>query len=102
GRNPGREPNVYVATGDSGEGMTHGTIAGMLIRDQILGRENAWATLYDPSRRTLRAALDFTREHLNVVAQYTDWVPSGEVRSVDAIRHGEGAVIRRGFKKVAV
>ena len=31
GRNPGDEPNVYIATGDSGHGMTHGTIAGMLL-----------------------------------------------------------------------
>jgi glycine/D-amino acid oxidase-like deaminating enzyme len=30
GRNPG-DTNVYVATGDSGMGMTHGTIAGILI-----------------------------------------------------------------------
>ena len=46
--------NVYVATGDSGMGMTHGTIAGMLLTDLILGRTNPWATLYDPSRVTLR------------------------------------------------
>ncbi|MGE5927243.1 MAG: NAD(P)/FAD-dependent oxidoreductase [Gemmatimonadota bacterium] len=31
GRNPGDE-HVYIATGDSGNGMTHGTIAGMLSR----------------------------------------------------------------------
>src|SRR6185436_14306774 len=30
GRNPG-DDNVYIATGDSGNGMTHGTIAGLLI-----------------------------------------------------------------------
>ena len=48
GRNPGDE-NVYVVTGDSGNGMTHGTIAGMLITDLIVGNANRWATLYDPS-----------------------------------------------------
>jgi glycine/D-amino acid oxidase-like deaminating enzyme len=37
GRNPG-DSNVYVATGDSGMGMTHGTIAGLLLSDLILGR----------------------------------------------------------------
>jgi glycine/D-amino acid oxidase-like deaminating enzyme len=36
-RNPGDEPNVYIATGDSGAGLTHGTIAGMLLQDLILG-----------------------------------------------------------------
>src|SRR5207237_3024753 len=34
GRNPG-DKNVYVVTGDSGNGMTHGTIAGLLIADLI-------------------------------------------------------------------
>src|SRR5215213_10005274 len=31
GRNPLDDDNVYIATGDSGQGMTHGTIAGMLL-----------------------------------------------------------------------
>ena len=30
GRNPADEKNVYIVTGDSGNGMTHGVIAGML------------------------------------------------------------------------
>src|SRR5688572_20200196 len=71
GRNPG-ERNVYIATGDSGNGMTHGTIAGILLTDLIAGRENAWTTLYDPERKSVRAALEFTRENLNVAAQYAD------------------------------
>src|SRR5437762_880893 len=53
GRNPG-DKNVYVVTGDSGNGMTHGTIAGMLIVDLICDRENPWARLYDPARKTLK------------------------------------------------
>ena len=50
GRNPGDE-NVYIATGDSGQGMTHGTIAGMLIPDLILGIENRWAEAVRPGAR---------------------------------------------------
>lgn len=69
GRNPGDE-NIYIATGDSGQGMTHGTIAGMLIGDLVLGRENHWATLYDPARITARSAIPFLRETVNVAAQY--------------------------------
>ena len=37
GRNPLDSDNVYIATGDSGNGMTHGTIAGMLLTDLIVG-----------------------------------------------------------------
>ena len=54
GRNPGDE-HVYVVTGDSGNGMTHGTIAGILLSDLIGGRDNPWSALYDPSRKTLSA-----------------------------------------------
>ena len=102
GRNPGDEPNVYIATGDSGHGMTHGTIAGLLITDLIQGVENPWATLYDPGRITLRAAKEFARENLNVAAQYADLVTGGEVESEAEVAPGAGAVLRRGLKKVAV
>ncbi len=102
GRNPGDARNVFIATGDSGNGMTHGTIAGMLITDLILGKPNPWKTLYDPSRITLRASADFARENLNVAAQYADLVTGGDIASVDELAPDSGAVIRRGAHKVAV
>ena len=102
GRNPGDE-NVFVVTGDSGNGMTHGTIAGMLITDLICGRENPWAKLYDPSRKTLRPTVvaDYVAENANVVAQLTDYVTPGDESGADKIRAGEGAILREGAKKVA-
>lgn len=101
GRNPGDE-NIYIATGDSGQGMTHGTIAGILITDLIMGHENSWTPLYDPSRVSLRAAKDFLKENLNVAAQYRDLATPGEVQSPDEIRPGSGAVMRQGTHKIAV
>ncbi len=101
GRNPLDSDNVYIATGDSGMGMTHGTIAGMLITDLISGRENPWATLYDPSRVTVRAAGRFAQEAANMAWQYTDWLTPGDVATADRILPGEGAVLRDGFTKVA-
>jgi glycine/D-amino acid oxidase-like deaminating enzyme/nitrite reductase/ring-hydroxylating ferredoxin subunit len=102
GHNPFDQPNVYIATGDSGNGMTHGTIAGQLLTDLILGRDNAWATLYDPRRKTLRAGKEFLRENVNAVAQYTDWLTTGEVASADEVPPGTGAILRRGLTKVAM
>jgi Rieske Fe-S protein len=103
GRNPGNE-NVYVVTGDSGNGITHGTIAGMLIVDLIAGRENPWANLYDPSRKTLkpRVLADYIAENANVAAQFRDYITRGSVKSVDEIKSGEGAILRHGIKKIAV
>jgi Rieske Fe-S protein len=102
GRNPMDKDNVFVATGDSGMGMTHGTIAGILLTDLILGRSNPWESLYDPARKTLRAANEFARETANMVSQYADWLTPGDFSSLEEIAPGSGAVLRRGLKKVAV
>jgi Rieske Fe-S protein len=83
-------------------GMTHGTIAGMLISDLILGRPNRWASLYDPSRKVLRAAGKFVKENANVAAQYVDWLAPGDEAAVDDVAPGTGAIIRDGLKKIAV
>ena len=101
GRNPLDGPNVYIATGDSGQGMTHGTIAGILLTDLIVERQNPWSTLYDPSRKTLRAAGRYLQENLNVAAQYTAWVTAGDVDSTQSIAPGTGAIVRAGLSKVA-
>ncbi len=102
GRNPGDKSHVFVATGDSGHGMTHGTIAGMLISDLILERPNQWEKLYDPSRKSLKSTGEYLKENLNVARQYADYVTPGEVRSEDEIRPGHGAVVRHGLRKMAV
>jgi glycine/D-amino acid oxidase-like deaminating enzyme/nitrite reductase/ring-hydroxylating ferredoxin subunit len=102
GRNPMDKDNVFIATGDSGNGMTHGTIAGLLLCDLIMKRRNPWESLYDPSRITLKALGEFAKENLNVAKQYTDVVLAGDVESPDEIKAGTGAVISRGLQKVAV
>lgn len=102
GRNPLDEPNVYIATGDSGMGMTHGTIAGILLTDLIMGRDNHWAEVYDPARKTVSAIGEFAKENINVAAQYTDYVTPGEVDEEAEVAAGEGALLRSGLTKVAV
>jgi glycine/D-amino acid oxidase-like deaminating enzyme/nitrite reductase/ring-hydroxylating ferredoxin subunit len=102
GRNPLDRENVYTVTGDSGNGMTHGTIAGMLITDLILGRHNVWANLYDPGRVTLRATGEFVKEAVNMAAQFADHLTGGDVEAVEQIARDSGAVIRRGASKIAV
>jgi Rieske Fe-S protein len=102
GRNPGLESHVYIATGDTGMGMTHGTIAGILISDLILDQSNPWSDVYDPSRRPVRAAGKFLKENANVARQYLDWVAPGDEKSVDDISPGDGAIVREGMKKRAV
>jgi nitrite reductase/ring-hydroxylating ferredoxin subunit len=101
GRSSGEE-NVYVATGDCGMGLTHGTIAGLLLTDLIVGRENRWASAFDPGRIAPAAAMNFLRENLNVARQYANWLSPGDVASTDSVARGCGAVMWRGLKKIAV
>jgi glycine/D-amino acid oxidase-like deaminating enzyme/nitrite reductase/ring-hydroxylating ferredoxin subunit len=101
GRNPLDTENVYVCTGESGMGMTHGTIAGMLLTDLIQGRENPWTELYEPSRKTMGAVGTYIAEGINTFAQYRDWLTAGDVKSTDDIVNGQGAIVRRGFSKIA-
>lgn len=74
GRNPMDKQNVFIATGFSGNGMTCGAITGRLLADLILGLENPWVWLYEPSRKTILAAETFARKTLDMAAQYGDWL----------------------------
>jgi glycine/D-amino acid oxidase-like deaminating enzyme/nitrite reductase/ring-hydroxylating ferredoxin subunit len=102
GRNPRDTPNIFIATGDTGMGLTGGALAGMLIRDLMLDVENPWTEAFDPSRKPLTAAVEFIREQADVVAQFADWVTPGEVDDINAIRPNSGAILRQGARKIAV
>ncbi|PYK30848.1 MAG: FAD-dependent oxidoreductase, partial [Verrucomicrobia bacterium] len=74
-----------------------------VIVDLIAGRENRWAKLYDPARKTLepKVIADYVRENANVAAQMTDYVTAGDEPSADKIKNGDGAILREGAKKIA-
>jgi len=93
--------NVYIATGDSGQGMTHGTIAGMLLTDLIQGRKNRWEDLYSPSRVRVKALPGYASENINVAGQYTEYVTAGDIKLEPELKPGEGAIMREGVSKVA-
>lgn len=70
GRNANDKDNVYIATGDSGHGMTHATIAGILITDLIEGKENPWQDIYKPGRINLRASRVFFKVVFGTLLEY--------------------------------
>jgi len=104
GPNPGQE-HVFVATGHSGNGMTYGGVAALLLSDLILSKSNAWLEAYDPSRKpkSTRSLGTFLRENLNVARQYAGWLlGNGDTNQIAQIPRGQGAVLRRGLKRIAV
>jgi len=101
GKNPMDDDNVYVITGDSGNGMTHCTIGAMLITDQIMGRENPWEKLYSPSRVSLRATREYLKENFNVAIQYADWLDPKFKNNLESLENDSGVVFRKGGKMMA-
>jgi Rieske Fe-S protein len=98
---PGHE-NVFVVTGDSGHGLTHGTIAGILLPQLIQHRKHPWSRVYAPNRTRLHALGTLASEAARSNAPYADWVRGGDVDAIDDIKPGHGATIRKGVHVLAV
>ena len=50
-------PGLYVASGYNKWGMTGAMVSAMVLRDRLLGRENAYSALFSPSRTILHPQL---------------------------------------------
>jgi glycine/D-amino acid oxidase-like deaminating enzyme/nitrite reductase/ring-hydroxylating ferredoxin subunit len=100
GLNPGNE-KAYIATGDSGQGITHGVVASLLITDLIRRGESAWAELYDPARKTGSAIGNLISENVTALKNFAEYIAPGELSSFDELEASRGAIIRQGLKKVA-
>ncbi len=58
--------HVYVATGFRGNGMTYGTLSGMIISDMILGKVSPYRDLYDPEHFKLSISADQIQKNIDV------------------------------------
>jgi glycine/D-amino acid oxidase-like deaminating enzyme/nitrite reductase/ring-hydroxylating ferredoxin subunit len=100
GRNPGNE-RVFVVTGDSGQGMTMGATAGLIIPDLIDGRDNPWEEVFRPQRKSVSSALTYLAENKDVAANLAEYVVAKTKKSADDIKPGEGGLLRDGAKILA-
>lgn len=102
GRITSDSEHSYLATGFRKWGMTTGTVAAMILTDMILGRENSWAKVYDPSRfKPLESAKTL----------FSQAVESGKGligarvlplhENASQIASGEGAIVKIGGERVA-
>jgi glycine/D-amino acid oxidase-like deaminating enzyme/nitrite reductase/ring-hydroxylating ferredoxin subunit len=93
----------YAATGYAGNGLTFGTVAGLMISDAILGRSNPWTELFDPGRKALTRGLwDYLEENVD----YPYYLIRGRFAGPDAdslrsVKRGQGKIIERQGAKVA-
>ncbi len=96
--------HVFVATGYSGNGMTFGTAAGMLLCDEILQRKNPWSALFDPTRiKPLASAKDFVTENTDVGLHLVgDRLKAPDVTHLREVGPGEGKIVRVKGQRLAV
>lgn len=100
GRDPGSE-HIHVSTGDSGQGLTHGVMGAMLNTALIVDGKSPWAEVYAPGRTPLAAAWNYLSENVAAVKNFAEYVAPGEMKAVDDLEPGEGAVVRQGLQKIA-
>ena len=95
---------IYVHTGDSGTGMANGVAGALNFIALYRNDRSRFAELFDPGRKPKsRLSLgEYVKGQGPVVANLAEYVETGEVDSVDAIKPGEGAILRRGLAKHAV
>lgn len=93
----------YAATGFAGNGLTFGTLAAMMVADQIQGRGNPWTELFDPGRKAIRRGLwDYLKENADYpYYMLRDRFVGAEATSLRSVRPGEGKIIERGGQRVA-
>lgn len=95
--------HIFVATGFRKWGLTNGTVAGIIVSDAIVGRENAWAKVFDSNRiKPLAGGKKFILENVDTGFRYVkDRLGGGGVTLQD-LAEGEGKVLKlKGQGKVA-
>jgi glycine/D-amino acid oxidase-like deaminating enzyme/nitrite reductase/ring-hydroxylating ferredoxin subunit len=102
GKNPFDKDNVYIATGDSGNGLTHGTIAGILLSDLICGVQNPYEKIYAPSRIQLHSIGTFFKEFVTGFITYLKNKPDTDEFGINDIHTNEGKVIEWKKKKCGI
>ncbi len=105
GRVPGRPENELVVTGDSGTGITNGTLGGLMVAERILGRGTPWDELYDPARVATgaEAAKGWLAKNLGDAKELAvRYLKPGEIEGPDELAPGQGGILRRGAQRIAL
>ncbi|KAF2830382.1 DAO-domain-containing protein [Ophiobolus disseminans] len=86
--------HVYIITGDSGNGLTHGVLAGKIIADDISGENNPWSEVYDPKRvaSMLKSLPSIISHDLQINAQYKRFLQS-DITDIEDLVPGDGGVL---------
>lgn len=95
GKNQGND-KIFVITGDSGDGLTNGVMAGRLISDEIMGIENPWAKLYSPGRMMsmLKSLNSMIPHDIEINTHYKRYATS-DIQDIEDLAPGCGGVLNQ-------
>jgi len=85
----------FAATGYAGNGMTFGTVAGMMARDAVLGRRNPWDRLFDTGRTRIKGGVwDYVKENVDYpYYMIRDRLVGPQAKTLREIRRGTGKIV---------
>lgn len=93
-----------AATGYAGNGLTFGTLAGLMMHDAVMGAQNPWRELFDPNRkaRSLSAIAHFVAENVDYPYHFiADRLRNRGQGGAESVAPGEGKVLTIGGQRVA-
>jgi glycine/D-amino acid oxidase-like deaminating enzyme/nitrite reductase/ring-hydroxylating ferredoxin subunit len=93
----------FIACGYNGNGITFGTIAGLMARDAMLNRENPWQELFSLDRKRVRGAVwEYFKENLDYPYYLlADRLTARTDGSAGEIASGTGKVLKLDGQRVA-
>ncbi|GHA95290.1 FAD-dependent oxidoreductase [Modicisalibacter luteus] len=103
GRWHGRD-KVYLATGFAADGLVWGALAGAILGDLILGRDNRWHERFDARRFTpVKSAKQWAKENVSVATHFVPgYLSVSKLESLDDVAPGQGKVATLEGEKVAI
>lgn len=101
GLSPNRK-RIFLTTGFGGWGMTNGFVAGKLLSDLVLGKENAWEDTFAPGRMGLAAVPKILSGSIDAASHLIgDRIKRAELKSLDELHSGDGAIVQLEDERVA-
>ena len=79
--------------------MTHGALAGMLLRDLILTGTSPWREVYEPSRKPASGVVNFVKENVTAIQNFAEYLMPAEIGSLDELKPGQGGIMRNGTQE---
>lgn len=98
---PSPHSHLYIATGYSGNGLTFGTVAAMLLADLIQGKNNPWTEIYDPNRMPLSDAAKLLSQNLDFATHLITDRFKADANNLSEVGINEGKILDINGEKIA-